>query len=261
MYLLVYIYQFFLFFLFFLDWYCPYSFTETLTNILEEIGATVSDPTTSVSAFVLDTIANVWDLYYKYNYTTLTQALINAANTNDNQGLADMLQLILTTAIPEGKDLYVGAIQIAWNFAAAAYAAKDQSIPQFSNGGSPNVNGCLFFADVSIWYSMIENVHFTDKNSTSFTKEQFDKIINNVFNTLAEQGRGCGSAYIAASEKRLFGGLSFPGKVFAAFYDFGVGFNTNLLLNLIQVSINYSREMIGMFGDVNNVFKVFEKPW
>ena len=103
----------------------------------ESVGASISKAPNSIPAFFLDTVANAADFVNNYgDYTIFIQTMVNVANEKENKGLADMLQLILT-AVPEGKDLYVGIMQVAWNFAAAAFAAKNAPL----SSGSPHNAG------------------------------------------------------------------------------------------------------------------------
>ena len=103
----------------------------------ESVGASISKAPNSIPAFFLDTVANAADFVNDFgDYTIFIQTMVNVANEKENKGLADMLQLILT-AVPEGKDLYVGIMQVAWNFAAAAFAAKNAPL----SSGTPHNAG------------------------------------------------------------------------------------------------------------------------
>ena len=112
--------------------------------------------------------------------------------------------------------------------------------------------------DQMILESAMKNLNFHD-SPRAFPKEKFDEMVHRLFESIAENGQGCGAAYVAASQGKLFGGLNFPTTVLIAYWDFLNDFTVTSLFQLIRVCIDYGREVIGILGDHGH--EIFADPW
>ena len=150
----------------------------------------------------------------------------------------------------DSKEIIVQLSRDLFSQVLAHFAAPTAPLPA---GVEPHPLGCTFTN--AVIDEMMKKLYSEEtKLSDSFSQTDFDSMLTLMLESVADNGRGCAKAYLAANQGELFGGITFPEHVITAFADLLWGVlpttpnsnNVEFMYRLIEEVIKYSRRLIAI---------------